>query len=180
MDLQLREEEARFFAPLFKNTEKGAPYTLKNANKALRTRIKLGAGLNKYHKHISAKEKEARSKIRDFYKNTYGADSQRYAEAVKNDIATLTPEKFVTNEKTLCTKVKISKKGANEKQRRVEGAYQKNLMDANRLQMSLLDGIYKWYYEYKKPLTWRTFEKKMKQTKFRTETELEFKEYKGR
>ena len=180
MDLQIREEEARLSASLFKNTEKGAPYTLKNANKALRTRIKLGAGLNKYHKHISAKEKESRAKIREFYKNAYGADSPRYAEAVKNDIATLTPEKFVTNEKTLCTKVKISKKGANEKQKKIERAYEKNLIDAKRAQLSLLSYIYEWYYKYKKPLTWRTFEKKMKQTKFRTETESEFKEYIGR
>ena len=180
MDLQIREEEARLSASLFKNTEKGAPYTLKNANKALRTRIKLGAGLNKYHKHISAKEKEARSKIRDFYKNTYGVDSERYAEAVKNDIDKLKPEKFVTNEKTLCTKVKISKKGANEKYKKIERSYQKNVADAKRAQIALLNDIYEWYYKYKKPLTWRAFEKRMKQTKFRTETELEFKEYKGR
>lgn len=175
MDLQLREEEARLSASLFKNTEKGAPYTLKNANKSLRTRIKLGGGLNKYHKHISAKEKESRSKIRDFYKNAYGADSERYAEAVRNDIAALTPEKFVTNEKTLCTKVKISKKGANEKQKKIERSYQKNVVDAKRAQIALLNDIYQWYCDNVNQMNWRTFEKRMKQTKFRTETELKFK-----
>ena len=177
MDLQLKKEEAIFTSSLIKKDGILGKNLGKNRK---RIKVQLGGGLNTYHKHISAKEKEARSKIRDFYKNTYGADSERYAEAVKNDIATLTPEKFVTNEKTLCTKVKISKKGANEKQKKIERSYQKNVADAKRLELSMLNDIYEWYYKYKKPLTWRTFEKRMKQTKFRTETELEFKEYKGR
>ena len=177
MDLQLKKEEAIFTSSLIKKDGILGKNLGKNRK---RIKVQFGAGLNKYHKHISAKEKESRAKIREFYKNTYGADSERYAEAVKNDIDKLKPEKFVTNEKTLCTKVKISKKGANEKQRKIERAYEKNIIDAKRAQLSLLSYIYEWYYKYKKPLTWRTFEKKMKQTKFRTETELEFKEYKGR
>ena len=173
MDLQLKKEEVIFTSSLIKKDG-----TLGKNRK--RIKVKFGAGLNIYHKHISAKEKESRAKIREFYKNAYGADSPRYAEAVKNDIAKLTPEKFVTNEKTLCTKIKTSKKGGNEKQKKIERAYEKNLIDAKRAQLSLLSYIYEWYYIYKKPLTWRTFEKKMKQTKFRTETESEFKEYKRR
>ena len=177
MDLQLKKEEVIFASSLIKKDGILGKNLGKNRK---RIKVQFGAGLNKYHKHISAKEKESRAKIREFYKNAYGADSPRYAEAVKNDIDKLKPQKFVTNEKTLCTKVKISKKGANEKYKKIERSYQKNVADAKRTQIALLNDIYEWYYEYKKPLTWRAFEKRMKQTKFRTETELEFKEYKGR
>lgn len=172
MDLQLKKEEAIFTSSLIKKDGILGKNLGKNRK---RIKIQFGAGLNKYHKHISAKEKESRSKIREFYKNTYGTDSERYAEAVKNDIDKLKPEKFVTNEKTLCTKVKISKKGANEKQKKIERSYQKNIVDANRTQTALLNDIYQWYCENIKQMNWRTFEKRMKQTKFRTETELKFK-----
>ena len=175
MDLQLREEEARLSASLFKNTEKGAPYTFKNAGKALRTRIKLGGGLNTYHKNINAKEREQRAVIRERVADKVGKDSLRYLEIVKDEISKLEPQKFVTNEKTLCTKVKISKKGANEKQKKIERSYQKNVVDANRAQIALLNDIYQWYCDNVNQMNWRTFEKRMKQTKFRTETELKFK-----
>ena len=177
MDLQLKKEEVILTSSLIKKEAILGKNLGKNRK---RIKVQLGAGLNKYHKHISAKEKESRAKIREFYKNTYGEDSERYVEAVKNDIAALTPEKFVTNEKTLCTKVKISKKGANEKQKKIERSYQKNVGDANRTQTAMLNDIYEWYCDNVNQMNWRMFEKRMKQTKFRTETESKFKEYKGR
>lgn len=116
-----------------------------------RIKVRLGGGLNTYHKHIGQQEREQRAEIREANKHIEDIDLRRRVN--KSEIDKLEVGLFVTNEKTLCTSIRRPKKGANEKQAKIARSYDKNKKDAERAESAAL------YVEWENAGSGLTFQK---------------------
>lgn len=166
----IKNEEARFRASLLKQTRKGrkAVYSLRNAKEAINTRVNFGGGLGIYRKNLNEATKEKRYQIRERYKGIQNDEIRQ--RNILNDYSKLSQDKFVESEKTLATKVRQPKKLMGEKVRKIERSFEKNQNDAKKFTGAEMQKIWERYNKgEKKNITFRLFESKMKQSKFRND-----------
>lgn len=160
---QTKNNEAKYRASLFNNKDKRkkARYTLFNAHEALNTRINFGGAIGNdasFSKSLLESTRDKRHKLRE---------AQGITVPNGYDYSSLENEKFVENEKTLCTKIRQPKKQAAERQKKIENSLDKNNRDAVSFERAKLNLIWERYCKQVKQITFRLFESKMKQSKFK-------------
>lgn len=163
---QTKNNEAKYKASLFNNKDgrKKAKYTLFNANEALNTRVNFGGAIGNdasFNKSLLESTRNKRHKLRE---------EQGLTVPNGYDYSSLENEKFVESEKTLCLKIRQPKKQAAERQKKIENSFDKNIRDAFSFERSNLSKLWEAYMAAtKKEISFRLFESKMKQSKFRTD-----------
>ena len=166
---QTKRREERFRSSLLinrtepKDGEKLPFYSLDNCRSAFRTKIGLGGGIGDdatFSKTKLESTLQKRFKIREavgkFAPNGY-------------DYSSLDNDKFLETEKTITLSVRQSKKNASAKQRKIEIAHEKNQRDAISFERCELNKIWERWCKQKKQITFRLFESKMKQSKFKAD-----------
>lgn len=138
-------------------------FSLQNAKEAVSAKISFGGGIG--DDAVFSKSKlegtlQKRFRIREAV-GKFAPNGYDYSE--------LDNENFLETEKTICTKIRQPKKNASAKQQKIEIAFEKNQRDAVSFERSELNQIWERYCRQKKQISFRLFESKMKQSKFRTD-----------
>ena len=166
---QTKRREERYRSSLLinrsepKDGEKLPFYSLVNAREAVSAKISFGGGVGDdavFSKSKLESTLQKRFKIRESV-GKFAPNGYDYSE--------LDNDKFLETEKTIALSVRQPKKNASAKQRKIEIAHEKNERDAVSFERCEMNKLWERYCKQKKQITFRLFESKMKQSKFKAD-----------